>query len=106
MAGQKQCSKCKRVLSLNDFYRNHRAKGGLHGQCKSCHCNRSAAAREAVRRAREDERDEVDLRESERAEIEERKRVEHDKKAEEMEGRRAYNAAPIVPHVRDWPPRH
>jgi len=32
----KKCTKCKRTLSKTEFYRNKRAKDGLHVWCKEC----------------------------------------------------------------------
>lgn len=47
----KTCTKCKRVLPLSSFYRNHRHKDGHHYECKECH-NQSVQISKAKRKAR------------------------------------------------------
>ena len=35
----KQCVKCKKVLTLNDFHKNRNEKDGLQRRCKECKKN-------------------------------------------------------------------
>ena len=37
-ADHKTCGSCKQCLSITRFYKNKRAKDGLHQICKTCHC--------------------------------------------------------------------
>ena len=43
--GYKECSCCKRVLPVGDYYRKPTGASGLHASCKRCH-------RESVRKSR------------------------------------------------------
>ncbi len=36
----KYCSKCKKLLIENEFYKDKRAKSGLYSACKKCHYNK------------------------------------------------------------------
>lgn len=33
----KRCRKCKKTKPLSQFYKNPRAKDGVHSYCKKCH---------------------------------------------------------------------
>lgn len=35
--GQKKCSRCGEVKSIDDYYQDSRKKDGLYGKCKACH---------------------------------------------------------------------
>lgn len=36
-SGQKRCTRCRAILSVNSFYKDKRRAGGLYSQCKDCH---------------------------------------------------------------------
>jgi hypothetical protein len=39
LSKKKQCTGCKKILTLNNFHKNHHKKDGLHGRCKECRKN-------------------------------------------------------------------
>lgn len=46
-AGHKKCSKCEKVLPLDDFFKDKSRKDGKQRYCKNCHCERQAKNKEA-----------------------------------------------------------
>lgn len=88
---QKQCSKCKRLLPVSEFYKSKRCSDGLRMQCKGC--EREYATRNAERiadyqrRYREENADRL---------AENRKRWVDENRDEWLEKKRRYNRLPEV----------